>query len=73
MERAIRKEGYQVHSDLREAIAAALNASQMNAAKLSTESGVSVSSISRFLSGKDGLTYDNLTKLLHALGIRQVF
>lgn len=73
LERAIKKGGYQLHSDLREAIAAALDASQMNAAKLSTESGVSVSSISRFLSGKDGLTYDNLTKLLHALGIRQVF
>ena len=73
LEQLARTEGYHLHTDPREAIAAALAASDMNAAQLSAAAGIATSSISRYLNGRDGLNYDNLCKALRALGIRLIY
>lgn len=73
LEQLARTEGYHLHTDPREAIAAALAASDMNAAQLSAAAGIATSSISRYLNGRDGLNYDNLCKVLRALGIRLIY
>ena len=73
LEQLARNEGYHLHTDPRQAIAEALAASDMNAAQLSAAAGIATSSISRYLNGRDGLTYDNLCKALRALGIRLIF
>ena len=73
LEAFARDNDFLLFRDPREAIAKVLFLPSMSAVKLSEASGVPTSSISRFINGKDGLTYDNLCKVLNALGIRLVY
>ena len=73
LEELCESEGYNYTDILREAVSRALKQSNKKAAIVAKHTGVSESSISRYINGKEGLGIDKVDKLIKYLNITLVW